>query len=258
MKIFDEKFMKGYLDNQLFFKSWCDRAYIALGKITQTGFIEVHRSGELFICGNRPEVGEDAIENEVWLHQDIWSFVDGFYGRHITLSSNSYYHDLGAYTSKIPHFWFTVRDRVNNDMQRITFFAAESPEIHGAYARNYFMVIKLIDKFISELNDISKTAREHMVDMSSVKPDFLIDIKSYNPRDIDKLNEVLKKRNKLITGERVTEREWKCLDLFCQGKSVKETAIDLEISSRTVETYFGRLKDKLNVTTKSEILEVIT
>lgn len=258
MNRWQEDFMLGYKNYEDFFKDWCDRSFIVLGEVTQTGVIEIHRTGELFICGNRPEVGEDCIENMMWLHQDVWAFVNDFYGRHISLNSNSYYHDLGAFTSKIPHYWFSVRDRVNDYLQRVYFFAAESPAIHSAYASNYAMVVKLINNFIREVEIITKMAQDHMINMKEVKKDFLIDVSVYNKTSIEKLNAVLKKRGKLNTGEQITPREWLCLDLYCQGKNTMQTARELDISKRTVETYFNRMKEKLNVSSKSEILEIIT
>ena len=50
-------------------------------------------------------------------------------------------------------------------------------------------------------------------------------------------------------------RERQCLKLLMQGKSAKETAKLLKLSSRTVEFYFENIKNKSNCLDKREVLE---
>ena len=54
-----------------------------------------------------------------------------------------------------------------------------------------------------------------------------------------------------------TDREWECLQLYFQGKSAKETGELLNISRRTVESYFASIKRKFKVHSKSDILDLI-
>ena len=53
----------------------------------------------------------------------------------------------------------------------------------------------------------------------------------------------------------LSKREKECLKLFLKGKTAQETASLLNISRRTVETYFENIKDKLGCFTKAEILQ---
>lgn len=68
----------------------------------------------------------------------------------------------------------------------------------------------------------------------------------YEPRNykITHFNETLK----------LTQRETECLFLLIRAKSAKEIALFLEISIRTVESYIEQIKNKMGVSTRSEII----
>lgn len=51
----------------------------------------------------------------------------------------------------------------------------------------------------------------------------------------------------------LTSRERECLDLLLQGKTAKETASRLALSSRTVEFYLNNIKRKLKCSNKGEL-----
>lgn len=53
----------------------------------------------------------------------------------------------------------------------------------------------------------------------------------------------------------LSSREKECLELFLQGKTAQQTALLLNLSRRTVETYFENIKDKLGCLSKAEILQ---
>jgi DNA-binding CsgD family transcriptional regulator len=52
----------------------------------------------------------------------------------------------------------------------------------------------------------------------------------------------------------LTEREKQCLNYLIEGRSAKETAYFLKISTRTVETYLNNLRQKTNCKTKIKLI----
>lgn len=60
--------------------------------------------------------------------------------------------------------------------------------------------------------------------------------------------------NNVIT--KLSLREYECLQLIAQGKTLKEVANLLMISPRTVETYVNNMKEKFGCVTKSQLLNV--
>lgn len=55
----------------------------------------------------------------------------------------------------------------------------------------------------------------------------------------------------------ITKREWDCLALLVYGKTAKQIARILNISSRTVECYLNNVKNKLNVSCKADLIEKV-
>lgn len=61
----------------------------------------------------------------------------------------------------------------------------------------------------------------------------------------------------LVHGQEITRSEMKILNLLIRGKTAKEIGERLYLSKRTVETYLDRVKDKFNVSTKSQLVDLV-
>jgi len=92
-----------------------------------------------------------------------------------------------------------------------------------------------------------------------------------NSNLINVLSPLIKKDNKLflsnkskqftyiieenITAQNLSKRETECLFYILRGRTAKETAKALNLSYRTVETHVESIKEKLNSSTKSQLIE---
>ena len=56
---------------------------------------------------------------------------------------------------------------------------------------------------------------------------------------------------------KLSSRELDCIFLYQDGKTAKETARELNISQRTVETYFENIKNKLSCYSKDQVLQFL-
>lgn len=54
----------------------------------------------------------------------------------------------------------------------------------------------------------------------------------------------------------LSKREMQCLCLFAYGKSVKEIALSIDLSPRTVESYINSVKQKTSLTYKSDLINL--
>ena len=61
------------------------------------------------------------------------------------------------------------------------------------------------------------------------------------------------KINKPVT---LSCREKQCLELSVRGKSARLAALELGLSQRTVEEYLNKVKSKLGVRSKGEMIEL--
>lgn len=57
------------------------------------------------------------------------------------------------------------------------------------------------------------------------------------------------------SGKKFSQRETQCLHLLLRGKSAKETAKLLNISAKSVESHIEKIKCKMNVRTRSQLIE---
>ena len=55
----------------------------------------------------------------------------------------------------------------------------------------------------------------------------------------------------------ITTQELSCLRLLLQDASLKEMARELEISSRTVETYLSRIKQRTGFASRTDFLRMM-
>ncbi len=54
----------------------------------------------------------------------------------------------------------------------------------------------------------------------------------------------------------ISKKEMQCIELLCQGSSVREAAEQLCLSKRTIETHTDNVKNKLSLSTKSGLIKV--
>ena len=192
MNRFDDDFLRGYKIAPNFFDSWGDKVYKYLGDIKQCGFIELHKNGRVFLAANKIEVGEEFLANKGYLFMENFSYLEEFKGEQITVDSESFYNDTGVFDSKFRDYWFMLREIVDNDVQRLTFFSAVTPKIYNTLINNLPVIRKMIKMFQKESTHIIQQCRDNMADLAEVKPDFLNKVRKSEPSERDRVNFLLK------------------------------------------------------------------
>jgi DNA-binding CsgD family transcriptional regulator len=251
---FEDDFLKGYDKHRKFFDDFAKHAYYLLGDIAQCGIIDFSKSGNISIAANRKDIGEDAIANKIWEHQNLWCHKDGLLKGEFDAGSYWHYEKLGLFKSKFDLFHFSYRENVDPDTQRLMFFCSHDPRLYGALINNFALVKKMLKHFFSDTHDIAMKCQEHMVDISKIAPNYFVKFNPKKDTDLDRVNTLLQDFQ-LLGNERISSREWQCAMLYARGKSARQTGDILGISRRTVEGHFESLKSKLGVKNKSEILD---
>lgn len=113
----------------------------------------------------------------------------------------------------------------------------------------YLNKLRAIEQFVNEFDADNKDLIALMNKNPIVLPD------TY--RDVNYKKICLTKGKITVAGKygatHITAQELACLRLFIQGVSHKKIAQELEISSRTIETYMMRVKQRTGLSTRAEI-----
>lgn len=105
-------------------------------------------------------------------------------------------------------------------------------------AKGYLLKEETHDKLISAINDIRQGKRVISAEMTNlIVDDYSTDLTSP------------------LTADLLTQREKEILSLTANGLTSKEIAERLDISARTVEAHRGNVREKLGITTMSELVK---
>lgn len=112
----------------------------------------------------------------------------------------------------------------------------------------YINNLDILENFIVHFKEKSKkilnTAKNNKI---------ILPVNNANIEIIDK--SILEKKNKQNnTSFNLSKRQSECLKFLLDGKSAKQTAAILNLSTRTVEFYIHNLKEKMQCRTKTELL----
>ena len=152
---------------------------------------------------------------------------------------------------------FSFAEKIDEDTYRYYTFSSGTTEIYNKLVNNVELVKKFIQHFKHANAHVVEYFKERKFDVSAEKDDYFITENYQYVSEKDRLVATLHALNVLDKDRNITEREWQCLQLYRQGKSANQTGDLLGISRRTVETHFNNLKDKLNVNSKSQLIDTI-
>lgn len=259
MKRIYEDFLKGYNSkNAKFFDKFTDKVYLLTGKLIQMGFFDLDANSNVFICANRQDIGEDAVENRIWEIQDLWSYyVNGLNEDEIKASSYATYNKSSRFNSRFDIYALTIRRQISPLLQRVYFFCGDSPDLYYAALNHLDAIKKMLNYLDLQITEMVNASQDHKINMAKMKKDYFIQPQIIDHIDIFMINEKFQTAGILKPENLFTNKELQCLKLCVQGKSSIVSGFELGISHRTVEGHLRQIKEKLGVSAKSEIIECL-
>lgn len=227
--------------------------------ITHFGFIRIYENGKMLRMANKPTWTRTYFEKGYYNDMDLYSMRDvpqnesrlllltgEPQGEHFTTLCKEFqiWNALGMYEKfeKYSDFWFFSSSPNNTEV--INFYLNKVDVL-----KSFSLFFK--EKFSQELkeNDPSKLIstqvkiRESaLVEKHKVQSLFSnLNINSY----------------KLDDNISVSKREFECLFYLVQGRTMKEIARFMNLSSRTIEFHLNNVKKKLNCNKKSQVIETL-
>jgi DNA-binding CsgD family transcriptional regulator len=260
---FEQDMMHGYENNSEHFDKWCDKSSSILGNVTQCGILECDSTGNAFLATNRPDVGETYLANRGYLLDSYFSFDEKLKSIILLSSTRSEYepsHPSGLFRMFEKHgnnYGVSYVEKINEQTQRLYFFSSNSPEIHNYAINNIQSFKKMLSVFKQDANEIIDYFQDRKFNIADHKTNYFRSEDRKYLTERERLNDVMHKIGLLNQDLSISEREYECLHLYCLGYSANESSKILGISRRTIESHFNSLKNKLNVKSKSELIETI-
>jgi DNA-binding NarL/FixJ family response regulator len=260
MSVFEENIMKGYTDNSTTFDSWCDKASSILGNITQCGIFEFDNTGHGFFLANRPEYGEEYLQEKGYLFdKDIYfskQFTHKFDFDNNNNSNGEFVFELSCPLIDI-EYGFSYREAIDHNTIRYYSFHSDNPDLCNNLINNLNIFNKFLDAFKKDNINLINKAKNNKVNFAELKEDYFVEKRHIGKTDREKINTFLQDMGLIARDQEITEREWHCIILHKRGYSASKTAEALGISRRTVETHFDHIKKKLNVSSKYELIDYL-
>lgn len=255
--------LKGYTENYKHFEKLCEEASPILGKVTQCGIMELDSNGHALIVANRPDFGEVFIDKKGYTFDPHFVFSKNFKEGIRSLNSREEYELLYLNAASVYgknfgiHEGFMWQDKISEDIQRMYWFVSDTPEIYNEVVNNIDIFKRFLKYFRDKNKDVINVARERKVKISDDREQYFVDNDKQPVSKREKMNLLLHTMGLLDKDQHISKREWQCIELLNLGNSANKTGEILNISRRTVESHFNNIKDKLNVSKKTEILDII-
>jgi DNA-binding CsgD family transcriptional regulator len=210
---------------------------------------------------NNPTFAQHYLENKYYLadiHMVDQNKFGNFFvwdGIEFTGRSAQMCEEAGAFGIHHP---FTIIQK-NKDSIDYFHFASQSKDkqINQVYLANLDLLNLFISYFQENINQSKSLIRAYdfTFNLGFNPIAFEKDPAYWNKLEFKQILETSKKLDKLKIGNAIlSRRQSEILRFIIQGKTIKEIALVLGLSYRTVGHYFEAIKAKLNVSSKSELI----
>ncbi|MDF2577641.1 MAG: hypothetical protein K0S74_1125 [Chlamydiales bacterium] len=253
---FIKKFVRPY---ERKIKQLCEPLFHQFG-VTFYWFFSLTETGQLTMITSDSNFLEYGFENKLVSHTPLLvkpeNYVSGVYfERNLPSNLANDHYDLMSSTYAYDHP-ITV---VHKDEQGVKGFGFFSPpshyQIYDIYVKNEVCFQKFYLYLCDELKDLLQNAYYEPMNLLEFPGNRFYDMNAANPIKQYLQSNYHGMEFKRYVRNTLSTQELQCLKLYFMGKTAKETAEIMNLSFRTVEHYLENVKNKLNCTTKRELIE---
>lgn len=155
---------------------------------------------------------------------------------------DSYYYQAAIHDAKVNFNHDHGITIINKQDHYIEYVDIAAPKNHremtSFYLNNFDQIENFITDFITKSANLIVMANKRLVKLPEV---LCLPTDSQNQAS--------------IKNYKISNREKQCLEFYLAGNTAKETAEILQLSHRTIEDYFNKIKKKLNCINKRELLK---
>lgn len=209
---------------------------------------------------SRPDWADYYVENQLYQidpcmhHPENYQSGTLFWAHHLQAEVYKETMDILSHQFDMAHAFFLIE----RTPTRCEFFGFTAPVQHEKIYSIYMQELPLLKKFCTFFKEEMSSVLETM----ESDPMSLLDLKG--EQFTSKVSTFAQTQSthtsflKLIQadpGITLSRREKECLSLYLNEMQMKEVANKLNLSVRTIEFYLGNIKNKLECSTKSELIK---
>jgi DNA-binding CsgD family transcriptional regulator len=233
------------------------------------GYFTYHKidnTGKYTVLVDRPEWAEHYVSEQIYLN-DPYLRHPSVYKSGISLIES---HGTDEYKEIVLQAGKNVLDMdmgailIQKNEGSVEFFGFSGNKknslLQGLYLNRPQVLKSFANHFKTELKPILTQMEQEAGSLVDLKgKDFFCDeliVPDIDPKMLLAYYRDLGIKVEHSNAKKLSNRERQCLKLLIEEKSAKETAIILNLSTRTVESYFENIKCKLSCWNKSELLKL--
>ncbi len=234
--------------------------------ISLVNYLRISRSGRYFMVFDSVDWAEYYVSKQLFLNDPFLKHPDNF-------KSDCFFTDMVSGTEEFKAEFESYKTRFKFDLsvtlsvksadgvEFFDFCASKSGSLVSGVFLNRPALLRSFAKHFKEglRAEFQKMEEDpfSLLDLEGV--DFYGD-STFNPSSESKaihayLKSIGKKKDVEMAAS-LSARERQCLKLLSAGRNIRETALDLDLSARTVESYFDNIKGKLRCKDKRDLIAI--
>lgn len=231
-------------------------------RITCVDYIKIHNSGKFCYLCSHPECAEYYAAEELFYTDPYFRHPSTHRAGIFTiesLGSSEFKNNNLKISNKFNLHLPLILSEKTEDSIEFFCFAGENPDALQTLYLHHLTLLKLFAvHFKKELSRVLQEMSEESFSLIDLQGDFFYEgVKHSHSIDNQSLHDyliALGKKREVQQSSSLSPRERDCLKHLIHGKSAKDSAMELQLSPRTVESYLENIKNKLGCNSKRELL----
>jgi DNA-binding CsgD family transcriptional regulator len=225
-------------------------------------YIRINNRGQLIWLGNRPDCAEYYVDQKYFfddpcmMHPDNWQSGCSLLG---TVASETYQRTFIEETKNLFNLnsWIILSKKELEFVELFGFVGEKRSCIEKIYLNHSNLLKSFAVYFKKEMQPVIRRMEEESISLADLKGEDFYTGSPIHPTIAPTIYQDFLEdcgmRSQIKKAALLSKRERQCLKSLLLGKSAKETATDLNLSSRTIEFYFENIKNKLICRNKYEV-----
>ncbi len=232
--------------------------------ITCVDYVKIYNDSKFLYLTNRPECAEYYASEQLFRTDPYFRHPDshqkGFFWIG-SKGSNDFKSSICKMSNKFNLHSPVVFIEKGSNYVEMFCFSGEKPEMLQLLYFQHSQLLRLFAAhFKKELGSLLNKMEEEAYSLIDLQGEyFYTGINQAPAIKTESLHAyliALGKKTEIKRASSLSHRERDCLRLLLHGNTAKDSAIELHLSPRTIESYFENIKNKLNCSNKHELFSI--